>query len=193
MERRFDCGRAVHCRAGLCGLHRRTDRAAQEIQSRFPKKGKKKKTIDAGVKVFSIKSETPQVAVNANADARLNVRLVWGTQMEVPDTSVFPAIEPELAAKLEKVFPWNSYYKILDKDFDAPRDKKVTETLSPKAKLRVRAAGESKFRIRLFGDGNRVVNRTLTIGAEDIVALAGYDEHKLGWFIVLKRSRIEGR
>jgi len=162
-------------------------------QKKATPRKKKKKTVDAGVQVFSIKSETPQTAIDEDVDARLNVRLVWGTQMETPDTSIFPAIEPELASKLEKVFPWKSYYKILDKDFDAPRDKNVTETLSPKARLRVRAVGKSQFRIRLYGEGNRVVNRTLTIAANDIVALAGYDEHKLGWFIVLKRSRIEGR
>ncbi len=153
------------------------------------KSSRKKKTVDAGVKIFAIKAEAPVTGVGEDGEPRLNVRLIWGTSSEAAAQSGFQTLEPELAVKLEKVFPWKSYFQILDKDFDAPRDGFATETLSPKARLRVRAQGNSRFRLSLFGEGNRVVNRTVTIGDDDIVALAGYDEHRLGWFIVLKRAR----
>jgi len=120
---------------------------------------------------------------------RLNIRLIWGATEEAASEGGFQTLEPELTEKLEKVFPWKSYFKILDKDLDTPLDKNITTTLSPKARLRVRANKHSRFRIRLFGEGNRVFNRTVTIGDDDIIALAGYDEHKLGWFIVLRRAR----
>ncbi len=150
---------------------------------------KKRRAVDAGVKVFAIKSEAPVKDSSPDVAPRLNVRLIWGATSEAAAQTRFQTLEPELTEKLEKAFPWKSYFKILDKDLDAPLGMNVTTTLSPKAKLRVRAQKDSKFRIRLFGEGNRVVNRIVTIGEDDILALAGYDEHKLGWFIVLKRAR----
>ncbi len=151
--------------------------------------GRKRPTVDAGVKVFAIKSEAPVKGGSPDAAPRLNVRLIWGATSEAAAQTRFQTLEPELTEKLEKAFPWKSYFKILDKDLDTPLGMNVTTTLSPKAKLRVRAQKDSSFRIRLFGEGNRVINRIVTIGEDDIIALAGYDEHKLGWFIVLKRAR----
>lgn len=155
-----------------------------------PGSAKKRKTIDAGVRVFTIKTETEatdEQRASAEESPRLNVRLVWGTMAEASDQSGFEAIEARLSERLHKVFPWKSYYKILDKNLGAPRDKNVTETLSPKARLQVRNLGQARFRLRLYGEGNRVINKTLTVDVDDIVALAGYDEHKTGWFVVLKR------
>jgi len=161
-------------------------------KSAGPKKRRKgKKTIEAGVRVFTIKAETAatdEERALAEETPRLNVRLVWGTMAEASDQSGFEAIEARLAEKLHKVFPWTSYYKILDKNLNTPENKNATETLSPKARLQVRNLGQARFRLRLFGEGNRVINKTLTVDVDDIVALAGYDEHRMGWFVVLKRA-----
>lgn len=164
---------------------------ASSPQDSKSKKGarKKRKTVDAGVKLLSIKSEAPVKGGSPDDAPRLNVRLIWGATSEAASQTEFQTLEPELTEKLEKAFPWKSYFKILDKDLDTPIGMNITATLSPKARLRVRAQADSKFRLRLFGEGNRVVNRIVTIGEDDIIALAGYDEHKLGWFIVLKRAR----
>lgn len=151
---------------------------------------KRKKTVDAGVRVFTIKTEiaaTDEERASAEESPRLNVRLVWGTMAEASDPSGFEAIEARLSEKLHKVFPWKSYYKILDKNLSSPHGRNITETLSPKARLRVRNLGQARFRLRLYGEGNPVIDRTLTVDVDDIVALAGYDEHKMGWFVVLKR------
>jgi hypothetical protein len=155
------------------------------------KRRKGKRTVEAGVRVFTIKAETAATdedRASAEETPRLNVRLVWGTMAEASDQSGFEAIEARLAKKLHKVFPWTSYYKILDKNLTTPENKNVTETLSPKARLQVRNLGQARFRLRLFGEGNRVINKTLTVDVDDIVALAGYDEHKMGWFVILKRA-----
>lgn len=148
------------------------------------------KTVDAGVRVFAIKAETAATGderASAEESPRLNVRLVWGTMAEASTQAGFEAIETRLSEKLNKVFPWKSYYKILDKNLSAPHGTNITETLSPKARLEVRNLGQARFRLRLYGEGNRVIDKTLTVDVDDIVALAGYDEHKMGWFVVLKR------
>ncbi|MFT4587203.1 MAG: hypothetical protein ACI9VS_000631 [Candidatus Binatia bacterium] len=155
------------------------------------KRNKREKTVEAGIRVFTIKAKmraTDEDRAAAQESPRLNVRLVWGTMAEAAVQSGFEAIETRLAEKLREVFPWTSYYKILDKNLNTPENRNITETLSPKARLSVRNLGRARFRLRLFGEGNRVINKTLTVNVDDIVALAGYDEHKMGWFVVLKRA-----
>lgn len=171
---------------------------AADRSAKAPKASKagKRNTVDAAVEVFTIKAPvdtsaaTPAGTVAARF-IRLSVRLIWGTMIEPAGDPMLDEIEPALGERLHEVFPWKSYFKIRESSLTVGRGQTVSERVSPKALLKVKHLGGSKVRLRLMGEGKKVVHRTLKVEPGDIVTLTGKDENKTGWFIVLKQIGVD--
>jgi hypothetical protein len=127
------------------------------------------------------------VAASA-AEAKIEARLVWGTNDRTsPDPSHKP-IDADLKKQLQELpLKWTNYFEVSRKSFDLPSATSKKVTLSDKCAVEVKSLPDNQVEVLLFGKGEQVVKRTQALPKGEILVLGGNAPNSTAWLVVLKK------
>jgi hypothetical protein len=121
----------------------------------------------------------------AGSEAKLEARLVWGTNGEKPNDPKLKELNHAIKDKLVGIFKWKNYYEVNLEKIAVNTDAPKAVTMSPKCKIEVQNFGDSTFDVKLFGEGKMVQKQRGTIKAGQPLTIAGPGKDDTAWFVVL--------
>ena len=119
-------------------------------------------------------------------DLKMKATLVWGCDDPMPKADNIRPVTGDLAKKLGGIFKWKHYYYI-DK---GQQEAKIPEkgehkfVLSDKCTVKVKNDGKN-FTAKLHGEGKLLKTLNIPAKAGEETVLAGDDENKTAWFVIL--------
>ncbi|MBM3832752.1 MAG: hypothetical protein FJ403_05660 [Verrucomicrobia bacterium] len=134
-------------------------------------------------------------AVNAD-ELKLRVQLVWGTNekdAQKRDPSL-KEVDPKLAERLKKVFKWEHYYVVKNKQTDALPNPVVIRAgkpeklpLSEKCEIEIKNLGFPMLEVKLFGQGVLVKTVKQPVSPDDLIIGGDESKNDTAWFVVISR------
>lgn len=121
----------------------------------------------------------------ASTESTYQVILVWGTDGGTPKDKPLTEVDPKLQEKLKGVFKWKNYYEVNRKPLSVAKDNAAKLKLSDKCEIQVQDLGNARAKIRLFGEGTLVVEKSQTVVPGEMIILAGNSKDDTAWFVVL--------
>lgn len=119
-------------------------------------------------------------------DLRLEARLIWGTNDKESPNPKHKRIDTPLTEKLSKLFKWQHYFEVNRHVLSLPVNGMRKVEMSPKCVVEIKHLGDSRVKVKLFGEGKFVSQTTETLPKGDWLVLAGSSKNDTAWFIVLK-------
>ena len=138
-------------------------------------------------------TEYPARRSQAAGEANFEVKLIWATNGEKPKDKPLKLVDAELLERLKKVpFKWKDYYEISTKRLAVPKDAGQNLKMSDKCEIQVKDIGNSRFEIRLLGEGNLILTQKQTaLPGGDQIVLCGDNKNDAdsAWLVVLARMK----
>ena len=125
-------------------------------------------------------------AFSASAeDLKLDVRLVWGTDLEQSPNPEHKPLDAATAKKLG-IFKWKKYFMVNRKQVDVPSGGAKKVRLSPECEIEIRDLQGPMVEVNIYGKGKHVKKIVEKISREDLLTIAGDDKNDCAWFILIK-------
>jgi hypothetical protein len=119
------------------------------------------------------------------ADLSLEARLVWGTNDEKGGPNCKP-VDAKLAAKLNGLFKWKSYFEITNQLASIPLNKTRDLKMSDHCSIRVKNLGGSRVEVSYIGEGKEVLKESYTLLGSDWKLVGGNCKGETAWFVGLR-------
>lgn len=121
--------------------------------------------------------------------SRFVAELIWGTNGDKPPGKDIKPVVPELDKALHRVFKWQRYYRIEQKEFTVAGAQPTRVEMSKDCRLEVTRLTEEEYEIQLFGKGVLVVTKRQRVLPGETIVLGGDDKNDNAWFVVLALSK----
>jgi hypothetical protein len=119
------------------------------------------------------------------ADLKLEVRLIRGANDDKEIVKYKPA-DPELAAKLHRMFKWNNYYEITNRTAGIAASQTCELKMSDACTIRVKNLGASRLEVNCIGHGKELCKGSYALAPPQWLVLGGNDAADTAWFVGLR-------
>ena len=129
-----------------------------------------------------------KLEVQAAADLKLEVQLLWGTNDKTSPNPNHKPVEPHIAKKLKELpLKWSHYFVVKRVSIEVPAGGSKRAPLSEKCELEVKDLGHSKVEVTHFGKGQATWKGTQALPKGETLVLGGNAPNSTSWLLVLKR------
>jgi len=119
------------------------------------------------------------------ADLKLEARLIWGANDDKETVKYKPA-DPELSAKLHRMFKWKNYYEITNKTAGIAVNQSCELKMSDACTIRVKNLGGSRVEVNYIGHGKQVHQGAYALAPPQWLVVGGNDTADTAWFVGLR-------
>lgn len=117
---------------------------------------------------------------------KVEIVLVWGTDMAESPDDKHKQLDPELAKKLQ-LFKWKNYFQVNKVIATVPAKGTIKEKLSDKCQVQLKDLGESNFEVDLWGEDKHVIKKSQKITKGELLTIGGDVKQSDGaWFILIR-------
>jgi hypothetical protein len=125
-------------------------------------------------------------AVAADKGRKLELTLVWGTNLDKSPDDKHTPLEPGLAKKLS-LFKWKNYFQVNKMTVTVPAKSSVKQKLSEKCEVQLKDMGDSNFEIDLWGEDKHVIKKSQKIVKGELLTFGGDVKKSDGaWFVLIR-------
>ena len=119
------------------------------------------------------------------ADLKLEARLIRGAN-DGGDIVKYKPADPELSAKLHRMFKWSNYYEITNATAGIALNKNCELKLSDACTIRVKNLGASRVEVNCIGHGKQLCQGAYALTPPQWLVLGGNDTADTAWFVGLR-------
>jgi len=119
------------------------------------------------------------------ADLKLEARLIRGANDD-KETGQYKPADPELSAKLHRMFKWKNYFEITNKTAGIALNQSCELKMSDTCAIRVRNLGASRVEVNCIGHGKPVHQGAYVLVPPQWLVVGGNDTADTAWFIGLR-------
>ncbi|MGP8199942.1 MAG: hypothetical protein ACLQU4_10610 [Limisphaerales bacterium] len=119
------------------------------------------------------------------ADLKLEARLIRGAN-DGSETVKYKPADPELSAKLRRMFKWSNYYEITNATAGIALNKNCDLKLSDACTIRVKNLGGSRVEVNCIGHGKQLCQGAYALTPPQWLVLGGNDTVDTAWFVGLR-------
>src|ERR1043166_7768521 len=118
--------------------------------------------------------------------------LIWGTDGEKPkdeetlEGEQLKDVDDACKNKLKKIFKWQNYYAVQEKNFSLKPGEKKRIQVSKKCEIEVEQKENEGVAVELIGKGKSVKKVKHAMPLTDWLILGGNDKDQNAWFVVIK-------
>ncbi len=124
-------------------------------------------------------------AARRAADLKLEARLIRGANDDKETVKYKPA-DPELSAKLHRMFKWNNYFEITNKTAAIAVNQSCDLKMSDACTIRVKNLGASRVEVNCIGHGRQVHQGAYALAPPQWLVVGGNDTADTAWFVGLR-------
>src|SRR5437867_1575848 len=129
-----------------------------------------------------------KLEVQAAADLKLEVQLLWGTNDKTSPDPKHKPVDAQVEKKLKQLpLKWSHYFVVKSVRFEVPHGGVKRVALSEKCEWEVRDLGNSKVEVTHFGKGQQVWKGAQALPKGETLVLGGNAPNETAWLAVLKR------
>jgi len=120
------------------------------------------------------------------ANLKLEVKLIWGTNDAASPDPKHKKIDSALTKWLGNKYKWRNYFEVNQKAVTIPVQGVAKVSLSPTCRVDVKYLGGSRIEVKLYGQEKLVNTVVHTLPQNDRLVIAGDDKNNTAWFIAFK-------
>jgi hypothetical protein len=119
---------------------------------------------------------------------KIEITLVWGTDMAESPNEKHKQLDPDLAKKLH-LFKWKNYFQVNQVAITVPAKGSAKQKLSDKCEVQMKDLGNSNFEVDLWGEDKHVIKKSQKITKGELLTIGGDVKKSDGaWFILIRET-----